>query len=656
MVHVDHGIGVYLGLKKISIRNITMECLHLEYHGGDKLYVPVDRLDLVQKYKGADQRRPQIDKLGGTKWARVKERVKASVAQMAKELLELYAVRQALPGTSFALDDHLYREFEASFEYEETPDQAKAIESVVQDMKLTKPMDRLVCGDVGYGKTEVAMRAAFLSVLNGKQVGILVPTTLLAQQHYDNFMRRFAAYPVKVGMLSRFKSRKEQQEVVKGAKEGTVDIVIGTHRLLQKDIHFKDLGLVIIDEEQRFGVTHKEKLRQLRQLVDVLTLTATPIPRTLHMSLMGVRDLSVIETPPEGRLAIRTYVTKFDEGVIYEAITREIDRGGQIFFIHNRVETIDGIALKLSRIAPQARIAIAHGQMKEHELEKIMLRFINQEFDVLVSTTIVESGLDIPSVNTMIINRAHTFGLAQLYQLRGRIGRSKVRAYAYLLISDEELLTPDAKKRLRVLQELSDLGAGFKLAAHDLEIRGAGSLLGAEQSGHIAALGFDMYCKIIEQAVSEIKGVPLEAEFYPQIDLQVSAHFPEDYIPDMKQRLEMYKRLMSAQDFGQLLDAEEEVHDRYGKLPPEAQNIVALAELKLMATQLRVQQIKAMDSLITLNFDEHSPITAEHLKRAVKQSPKRLRQTAERELRLELRGVKPADRIQHVKDLLQSLR
>jgi len=459
-----------------------------------------------------------------------------------------------------------------------------------------------------------------------------------------------------VGMLSRFKSRKEQQEVVKGAQNGTVDIVIGTHRLLQKDIHFKDLGLVIIDEEQRFGVTHKEKLRQLRTLVDVLTLTATPIPRTLHMSLMGVRDLSVIETPPEGRLAIRTYVTRFDEGVIYEAITREIDRGGQVFFIHNRVETIDGIALRLSRIVPHARIAIAHGQLKEHALEKIMFRFLHREFDVLLSTTIVESGLDIPSVNTMIINRAHTFGLAQLYQLRGRIGRAKVRAYAYLLISDEELLTPDARKRLRVIQELSDLGAGFKLAAHDLEIRGAGNLLGAEQSGHIAALGFDMYCKIIEQTVSELKGQPLEAEFYPQIDLQVSAHFPEDYIPDMKQRLEMYKQLMSSQDFGQLLDVEEEVRDRYGNLPQEAQNIVALAELKLIATQLRVQQIKAVNSTVTLAFDEHSTVTDQQLKRAVKQAPKRIRQTAERELHLELRGVKPADRIQHVKDLLQSLR
>jgi len=656
VVHVDHGIGTYLGLKKISVRNIAMECLHLEYSGGDKLYVPVDRLDLVQKYKGADQRRPRIDKLGGSKWARVKERVKASVEKMAKELLETYAARQALMGVQFAVEDHLYREFEASFEYEETPDQAKAIEAVVYDMSLPKPMDRLICGDVGYGKTEVAMRAAFLTVLNGKQVAILVPTTLLAQQHYENFMSRFAPYPVNVGMLSRFRTRKEQQEIVKGMKDGTMDIVIGTHRLIQKDIQFKDLGLVIIDEEQRFGVSHKEKLRQLRKLVDVLTLTATPIPRTLHMSLMGVRDLSIIETPPEGRLAIRTYVMRFSEETIYEAITQEMERGGQVFFIHNRVQTIDGIALRISRAVPHARVAIAHGQMKEHELEKIMLRFINKEFDVLVSTTIVESGLDIPSVNTIIINRAHNFGLAQLYQLRGRIGRAKSRAHAYLLVPDDKLLTSDAKKRLRVIQELTELGSGFKLAAHDLEIRGAGNLLGSEQTGHIAALGFDLYCRIIEQTVKEVKGQPLDEEFYPQIDMQVSAHFPEDYIPDMKQRLEMYKRLMSSKDFAQLLDVEEEVRDRYGKFPQEARNIVLIAELKLIATRLRVTQIQSADGTVILSFDENSPVTENQIKHAIKHANHTIRQTSSRSLAVDLKRLKSAEKLSHVKNILQSFR
>ena len=626
VVHVDHGIGIYLGLKKITVQRIAMECLHLEYSGGDKLYVPIDRLDLVQKYKGADQRRPKIDKLGGTNWARVKERVKASVEKMAQNLLEIYVARQALPGQQFAIDDHLYREFEASFEYEETPDQAKAIEAVAGDMDSSKPMDRLVCGDVGYGKTEVAMRAAFRAVLNGKQVALLVPTTLLAQQHYQTFSARFAPYPVNIGLLSRFKTRKQQQEIVKGVKEGVIDIVIGTHRLLQKDIGFKDLGLVIIDEEQRFGVSHKEKIRQYRKLVDVLTLTATPIPRTLHISLMGVRDLSIIETPPEGRLAVRTYVLRFDDDVIYEAINSELQRGGQVFFIHNKVETIDGIALRVSRVIPHARVAVAHGQLKEHELEKIMLRFMNKEIDVLMSTTIVESGLDIPSVNTIIINRAHEFGLSQLYQLRGRIGRSKERAYAYLLIPDEKLLSSDAKKRLRVIQELSELGSGFRLATHDLEIRGAGNLLGAEQTGHIAALGFDMYCQIIDQTVKEMQGIPLDEEFYPQIDMQVSAHFPEEYIPDIHQRLEMYKRLMSSKDYSQLLDVEEEVKDRYGKLPPEAQNIVSLAELKLQATQLRIQQIQAVEGpAVKVLFDESSPISPDRIRSVVKHTDKPIR-------------------------------
>ena len=655
VVHVDHGIGIYMGLKKITVRELAMECLHLEYSGKDKLYVPIDRLDLVQKYKGADQRRPKIDKLGGTNWARVKERVKASVEKMAQELLDIYAARQALPGVPFSIDEHMFQEFEASFEYEETPDQAQAIADVARDMASSKPMDRLVCGDVGYGKTEVAMRAAFRAVLNGKQVAMLVPTTLLAQQHHQTFSRRFAPYPVNLGLLSRFKTRKEQQEVIKGVKDGTIDIVIGTHRLLQKDIDFNDLGLVIIDEEQRFGVSHKEKIRQYRKLVDVLTLSATPIPRTLHMSLMGVRDLSIIETPPEGRLSVRTYVMRFDDNTIYEAISSEMERDGQVFFIHNKIESIDGIALRVSRVVPHANVAVAHGQMKEHELEDIMVRFMNKQIDVLISTTIVESGLDIPSVNTIIINRAHEFGLSQLYQLRGRIGRSKSRAYAYLLVPDEKLLTSDAKKRLRVIQELSELGSGFKLATHDLEIRGAGSLLGAEQTGHIAALGFDLYCNTIEQTVRELQGQSFDEEFYPQIDMQVSAHFPEEYIPDMKQRLEMYKRLMSSKDFSQLFDVEEEVCDRYGKLPSEAQNIVALAELKLLATQLRVQQVQAMNGTVSLVFDKSSLIDANQLKRVVKKlADKAIRQTSLRSLVVQTKRLKNAEKINYIKNILQS--
>ena len=655
VVHVDHGIGVYLGLKKLTVQAVTMECLHLEYSGGDKLYVPVDRLDLVQKYLGADQHRPKIDKLGGTSWARVKERVKASVEKMARELLDTYAARQALPGMVFTPDERLYREFEASFEYEETPDQNKAIEDVARDMSSSKPMDRLVCGDVGYGKTEVAMRAAFRAVLNGKQVAVLVPTTILAQQHSQTFAKRFAEFPVNIGVLNRFQTKKEQQEIVAGLKTGAVDIVIGTHRLLQKDIGFKDLGLVIIDEEQRFGVTHKEKIRQYRTLVDVLTLTATPIPRTLHMSLMGVRDLSIIESPPEGRLAVRTYVMKFDDDVIYEAITRELDRGGQVFFVHNDIETIDGIALRVTRMLPHVRVAIAHGQMRGDDLEEIMLKFINRDLDVLISTTIVESGIDIPSVNTMIINRADKFGLSQLYQLRGRIGRSKERAYAYLLVPAEELLTSDAKKRLRVIQELSELGSGFKLAAHDLEIRGAGSLLGAEQTGHIAALGFDMYCNIIEKTVRELRGQPLREEFYPQIDMRVSAFFPEEYIPDTHQRLDVYKRLMSAGDFAAILDVEDEIRDRYGKLPDAAEALVALAELKLMATTLRVQQIQAFDGSVKLVFDAETSATDEQLKRAAKRSERAIRYAPPLTLIVEMKRLKNAEKITAVKEVLKAL-
>ena len=655
VVHVDHGIGVYLGLKKLTVQAVTMECLHLEYSGGDKLYVPVDRLDLVQKYMGADQHRPKIDKLGGASWARVKERVKASVEKMAQELLNTYAARQAMSGMVFSPDEHIYREFEASFEYEETPDQDKAIEDVIRDMSSSKPMDRLVCGDVGYGKTEVAMRAAFRAVLNGKQVAVLVPTTILAQQHYQTFTKRFAEFPVKIGVLNRFQAKKEQQEIVAGLKTGAMDIVIGTHRLLQKDIGFKDLGLVVIDEEQRFGVTHKEKIRQYRTLVDVLTLTATPIPRTLHMSLMGVRDLSVIESPPEGRLAVRTYVMKFDDDAIYEAITRELDRGGQVFFVHNDIETIDGIALRVTRMLPHVRVAIAHGQMRGDDLEEIMLKFVSRELDVLISTTIVESGIDIPSVNTMIINRADKFGLSQLYQLRGRIGRSKERAYAYLLVPAEELLTSDAKKRLRVIQELSELGSGFKLAAHDLEIRGAGSLLGAEQTGHIAALGFDMYCNIIEKTVRELRGQPLQEEFYPQIDMRVSAFFPEEYIPDAHQRLDVYKRLMSAGDFAAILDVEDEIRDRYGKLPEAAEALVALAELKLMAATLRVQQIQAFDGGVKIVFDAGTPATEEQLRRAAKRSERAIRYAPPLTLIMEIKHLKNTEKITAVKEVLQAL-
>jgi transcription-repair coupling factor (superfamily II helicase) len=656
VVHIDHGIGKYLGLKKLKLQNMEIECLHLEYRDGDKLYVPIDRLDLVQKYKGADENPPQLDKLGGTSWARVKERVKASIQKMANELLELYALRQALPGFSFSSEDRLYKEFEASFEYEETPDQNRAIREMLQDMAIAKPMDRLICGDVGYGKTEVAMRAAFMTVLNGKQVAVLVPTTLLAQQHLYTFQNRFAPYPVRVESLSRFKTRREQQAVVKGLKEGSVDIVIGTHRLIQKDVEFKDLGLVIIDEEHRFGVAHKEKLRQLRKLVDVLTLTATPIPRTLHMSLMSVRDMSIIDTPPEERLSVYTYVVQFDEGLIQEAILREMDRGGQIFFVHNRVKSIEAMANYLRRIAPTARIVIAHGQMEESTLEKIMQKFVAREYDILVCTTIIESGLDIPAANTIFINRADKFGLAQLYQLRGRVGRSRHRAYAYLLIPNDRRINMVAKKRLRVIQELSELGSGFKVSAHDLEIRGAGNLLGAEQSGHIAALGFDLYCQMIARTVKELKGEAIEEELHPQINLEVSAYFPEKYVPDMKQRLEIYKKLSSAQGFGKILDVEDEIRDRYGALPEEVKNLVTLAELRLISKELRIESIRSDKELVTVCWDKLSPVNPEHFVKVTKAMKGRVKVLSSRSLELNLAGIKKEERIGFLKNFLLAFR
>lgn len=656
VVHVDHGIGRYLGLKKLKIQDMEMECLHLEYRDGDKLYVPIDRLDLVQKYKGADDHPPQLDKLGGTSWARVKERVKASIKKMANELLELYAVRQALPGFSFSSDDHLYKGFEAAFEYEETPDQIRAIQDVLRDMAAAKPMDRLICGDVGYGKTEIAMRAAFVSILNGKQVAVLVPTTILAQQHFQTFQNRFASYPVRIEVLSRFKTRKEQNAIIKGLKEGTVDIVIGTHRLLQKDIEFKDLGLVVIDEEHRFGVAHKEKLRQLRKLVDVLTLTATPIPRTLHMSLMSVRDMSIIDTPPEERLSVYTYVVKFDEGLIQEAILRELDRGGQVFFVHNRVKSIEAMANYLRRLVPTARIVVAHGQMEENTLEKIMLKFVNREYDILVCTTIIESGLDIPSANTIFINRADKFGLAQLYQLRGRVGRSKYRAYAYLLIPNDRTIHPTAKKRLRVIQELSDLGSGFKISAHDLEIRGAGNLLGSEQSGHIAALGFDLYCQMIANTVKELKGEMLEEELHPQINLEISAYFPEEYIPDMKQRLEIYKKLSSAQDFGKVLDVEDEIRDRYGPLPEEVKNLITLAELRLISKELRIESIKSDKEIMLICWNKTSSITPDQLAKVAKSAKGRVKVLSTRSVELHLGGIKKEERLGFLKNFLQEFR
>src|SRR5438876_2823541 len=563
VVHIDHGIGVFVGLKQIGVSDGVQEFLELRYAGEDKLFVPVERLDLVQKYTGAT--RPPVDRLGGASWERAKTRIKKAMRDMAEELLKLYAARRAVPGHAFSPDSHWQQEFEEAFAYELTTDQKTAVADIKRDMESPTPMDRLLCGDVGYGKTEVAMRAAFKAVMDGKQVAFLAPTTVLAFQHQKTLRERFAGFPVRIDMVSRFRSKQEQKESIADLAAGKVDIIVGTHRLLSKDVQFRDLGVLVVDEEQRFGVAHKEKIKQLKKKVDVLTMTATPIPRTLNMSLVGIRDMSIIETPPKDRLSIQTNVVKFDQQVIGRAIRNEIARGGQIYFVHNRVESIFSIGNLIQRLVPEARVVVGHGQMDEEALERAMLDFVAKKFDVLLATTIVENGLDIPNANTIIINRADRYGLSQLYQLRGRVGRSDRPAYAYLLIPPEDNLSQVAKKRLAAIKEFSGLGSGFRVAALDLEIRGAGNLLGGEQSGHIDTLGFEMYMKLLEQTVKELKGEAIEDDMRTTVNLRVDLRIDESYIPDMTRRLMLYRRVAAASDDDELDRVIEGAFDRYGK-------------------------------------------------------------------------------------------
>ncbi|MBI5561574.1 MAG: transcription-repair coupling factor [Deltaproteobacteria bacterium] len=602
IVHRLHGIGAYRGLKRLSVENVEGDFLLLEYRDGDKLYLPVWRLDLVSKYHGVEGSAPALDKLGGTGWAKTKKRVKRAVEKLAGELLKLYAERSAAKGYAFSKPDHVFAEFEAAFEYEETPDQARAIAETLSDMTDERPMDRLVCGDVGFGKTEVAMRAAFKAALDGKQTAVLVPTTVLAQQHYDTFSKRLAPYPARVESLSRFRSKAEQKAVLDGLAGGTVDIVIGTHRLLQKDVAFKDLGLIVIDEEHRFGVAHKERMKRLKKEIDCLTLTATPIPRTLQMSLASIRGLSIINTPPEDRLAIKTYVIGFDEAAIAEAIERELARGGQVFFVHNRVQSIGAMEEFIRRVCPGARVAVAHGQMKEGELEARMLGFIRKDYDVLLSTTIIESGLDIPSANTIIINRADRFGLAELYQLRGRVGRSAHRAYAYLVCPASTDITADAAKRIDVIRELAEPGSGFKIAAYDLEIRGAGELLGASQSGQLAEVGFETYAELLEEAVAELRGEEPPERIEPDVNIKVSQYIPEEYVPDARQRLSVYKRLASVETPEELDAIAEELGDRFGEPPALVGNLLRTAELKTLLRRLRARDLTQRGQNLYVTF------------------------------------------------------
>ena len=614
VVHIEHGIGQYQGLKEIPQGDgAAAEFMILEYADAARLYVPLTRLDLVQKYRSAEGAKPVLNRLGTTQWAKTKARVKKAMQDMADELLKLYAQRKTAQGHSFPADSEWQREFEDAFEFSETEDQLTAISDIKRDMQSTQPMDRLLCGDVGYGKTEVGMRAAFKAVGDNKQVAVLAPTTVLAFQHYETFKRRFAAFPITIEMISRFRTARQQAEIVDKVEQGKVDILIGTHRLLSKDIKFADLGLVIVDEEQRFGVRHKERLKQLKKEVDVLTMSATPIPRTLHMSLVGLRDMSVIETPPKDRMAIQTVVAPWDEKLIRSAIEHELERGGQCYFVHNRVESIYEIAAKIQELVPPARILVGHGQMTEGELEKVMLKFMRHEADVLVATTIIENGLDIPLCNTMVVNRADRHGLSELYQLRGRVGRSDRRAYAYLLIPTDTELSPLARRRLAALKEFSDLGAGFKIAALDLELRGAGNLLGGEQSGHIDAVGFELYTSMLERTVRELKGEVAPEEAETQLNLGLNIRIPADYIKEENQRLRMYKRVAAVETESQLGDVRGELEDRYGPPPPAVRHLLEYAELKLLAQRVGVAGIERKRDLVSVRFTPNATIDPSRL-------------------------------------------
>jgi transcription-repair coupling factor (superfamily II helicase) len=654
VVHVEHGISQYQGLKEINQGDGPAEFMLLEFAEAAKLYVPLTRLDLVQKYRSAEGAKPPLSHLGTATWAKTKARVKKAMKDMADELLKLYAERRMAEGHAFPADNQWQKEFEDSFEYNETDDQEQAIADVKRDMESSLPMDRLLCGDVGYGKTEVAMRAAFKAVGDNKQVAVLAPTTVLAFQHYETFKQRFAAFPVNIEMISRFRSAKEQKEILQKTEAGKIDILIGTHRILSKDIKFAELGLLVVDEEQRFGVRHKERIKQMRKQVDVLTMSATPIPRTLHMSLVGLRDMSVIETPPKDRMAIQTVVAAWDEKLIQSAIEQELERGGQVYFVHNRVDTIWEIAAKLQALVPQARVTVGHGQMSEGELEKVMLKFMHHEADILVATTIIENGLDIPLCNTILINRADRLGLSELYQLRGRVGRSNRRAYAYLMLPPEIELTPIARRRLAALKEFSDLGAGFKIAALDLELRGAGNLLGGEQSGHIDAVGFELYTSMLDHAVRELKGEAAPDEEEIQLNLGLNIRIPADYIAEENQRLRVYKRIAGVESEEKLADVRSELQDRYGEPPAAVRNLLEYATLKLASARVGVIGIDRKRDQVNLRFRENASIDPERLARFVS-SQRGAQFTPAGVLKFNLKALRADEVIASLRNLLDEL-
>jgi transcription-repair coupling factor (superfamily II helicase) len=657
VVHVEHGIAQYQGLKEIEQDGLAVEFMILEFAEGAKLYVPLTRLDLIQKYRSTDTGpAPVLNRLGSQQWTKTKARVRKAMQDMAAELLKLYAERHTAEGTAFTKDNEFQREFEDAFDYSETDDQMAAIRAVKYDMESPTPMDRLLCGDVGYGKTEVAMRAAFKAVQDGKQVAVLTPTTVLSFQHFETFKQRFAQFPINVEMISRFRTAKEQKDIVERVATGKVDILIGTHRLLSKDIKFQDLGLLVVDEEQRFGVRHKERLKQLRKEIDVLAMSATPIPRTLHMSLVGLRDMSVIETPPKDRMAIQTVVAKFDEKLIRPAVELELERGGQVFFVHNRVESIYEIAARIQELVPSARVAVAHGQMGENDLEKVMLAFMRHEFDVLVATTIIENGLDIPLANTILINRAERHGLSELYQLRGRVGRSNRRAYAYLLIPPENELTEIARRRLAALKEFSDLGAGFKIAALDLELRGAGNMLGGEQSGHIEAVGFELYTSMLEAAVKEMKGEAGEERPATQLNLGIALRIDESYVPEENQRLRLYKKIAGANTEASVNEIRAEMQDRYGAPPDPTVYLLEAAFLRLECERLGIAQIDRKRAELHIRFMENAAVDPAHLMQLVARNAKRGAQfTPQGLLKLPLRATRSDEVLLEIRELLADL-
>ena len=657
VVHVDHGIGRYRGIRRLTLGARDHDCLEVGYQSEDKLFIPVEQLDRLRKYSSSEGQPPLLNKLGGNAWEKLKERTKEEIFKMARELIQLYAERKSRPGFRYSADTPMLRELEASFPFQETPDQQRAVDEVKRDMEAPNPMDRLVCGDVGYGKTEVAVRAAYKAVCDGKQVAVLVPTTILAQQHFQVFSERMSQTAARIEVMSRFRTAADLKSVVAQLHEGKVDVLIGTHRILSQDVKFRDLGLLVIDEEQRFGVKHKEKLKQLKRQIDVVTLTATPIPRTLHMSLMGSRDMSVINTPPQDRLPIHTEIIAFDEERIHDAITKEIAREGQVYFVHNRVQSIHRLAEYLGELLPGVRFAVAHGQMGARQLEGIMFDFLESKYDCLVSTMIIESGIDIPSVNTVLVNRADMLGLSQLYQIRGRVGRSKERAYAYLLVPKGKRLTRKSRLRLRAIEEFADLGSGFNIAMRDMEIRGAGNLIGAQQHGFITAVGFDLYCRLLDEAVRELKGEEVEPAVEPEIKISVTAYIPDDYIPDTDLKMEFYQRLADARRVVDLLGIVEELEDRFGKLPWQARALMNLMEIKVMARQLRLATVQLEKSRFRMIFPEDVQITPADIQRLVESSSSQLEFEVAGRLSIEtfLRATDEQERLEKARQLMEEL-